>query len=84
LLFAQLERQKKWAATNLYIKNLPDDFDDDRLRVEFSKFGVITSSRIMVRPVGCASVVAFLHEDDETYQLSTFVLLNVHERQLHL
>jgi polyadenylate-binding protein len=31
----------------LYVKNLDDDFDDERLHQEFSVYGVITSSKIM-------------------------------------
>jgi len=43
----KLERQKKYAGVNLYIKNLADNIDDDRLRQEFSKFGEITSAKVM-------------------------------------
>jgi polyadenylate-binding protein len=31
---------------NLYVKNLPDDMDDDKLREEFSVCGTITSARV--------------------------------------
>jgi len=41
------EKQKKWAGVNLYVKNLSDTMDKDRLIAEFSKFGQITSVRIM-------------------------------------
>jgi len=44
---ARMERQKKWASTNLYIKNLPEGFDDDKLREEFAPFGTIVSAKIM-------------------------------------
>jgi polyadenylate-binding protein len=41
------ERQKKYAGVNLYIKNLSDEIDDERLRTEFSGFGSITSAVVM-------------------------------------
>ncbi|UJR26184.1 hypothetical protein I4U23_007527 [Adineta vaga] len=41
------ERLYKYQGVNLYIKNLDDTIDDERLRKEFSKFGTITSARIM-------------------------------------
>jgi len=37
----------KYQGVNLYIKNLDDTIDDERLRKEFSKFGTITSAKIM-------------------------------------
>lgn len=43
----KLERQKKYAGVNLYIKNLSDEIDDERLRNEFSGFGSITSAVVM-------------------------------------
>lgn len=41
------ERQKQFAGVNLYVKFLDDSIDDDRLREEFSKFGEITSVKVM-------------------------------------
>lgn len=41
------ERMQKYQGINLYIKNLSDDIDDERLRQEFSAFGTITSCKIM-------------------------------------
>jgi len=41
------ERMNKYQGVNLYIKNLDDTIDDERLKKEFSKFGTITSARVM-------------------------------------
>lgn len=47
--FEQLrqERAAKYQGVNLYIKNLDDDIDDERLRQEFGQFGTITSVKVM-------------------------------------
>ncbi|CAO3622165.1 unnamed protein product [Cunninghamella blakesleeana] len=44
---AKLEKLAKYQGVNLYIKNLDDDIDDEKLRQEFSVYGVITSAKIM-------------------------------------
>lgn len=31
---------------NLYVKNLDDSIDDEKLRKEFSPYGVITSAKV--------------------------------------
>jgi polyadenylate-binding protein len=36
--------------TNLYIKNIPDDWDEDKLKEAFGKFGTITSSVLLSDP----------------------------------
>jgi polyadenylate-binding protein len=47
--FEQLrqERAAKYQGVNLYIKNLDDDIDDEKIRAEFSQFGNITSVKVM-------------------------------------
>ena len=37
----------KYHGVNLYIKNLDDTIDDERLRSEFAKFGTITSAKVL-------------------------------------
>ncbi|CEP14029.1 hypothetical protein [Parasitella parasitica] len=44
---AKLEKLNKYQGVNLYVKNLDDDMDDDRIRQEFSVYGVITSAKVM-------------------------------------
>jgi len=43
----KMEHLTKYQGVNLYIKNLDDDFDDDKLRSIFDQFGTITSSKVM-------------------------------------
>jgi polyadenylate-binding protein len=43
----RLEKQSKYQGINLYIKNLADDIDDEKLREMFAPFGTITSAKIM-------------------------------------
>lgn len=43
----RMERLQKYQGVNLYIKNLSDDIDDERLRNEFSPYGTITSNKVM-------------------------------------
>uniref|UniRef100_A0A8C8UG37 Polyadenylate-binding protein n=1 Tax=Peromyscus maniculatus bairdii TaxID=230844 RepID=A0A8C8UG37_PERMB len=48
--FEQLkqERISRYQGVNLYIKNLDDTIDDEKLRKEFSPFGSITSTKVML------------------------------------
>lgn len=43
----KMERINRYQGVNLYVKNLDDAIDDERLRKEFSQFGTITSARVM-------------------------------------
>ncbi|KAM7404898.1 hypothetical protein PAMP_012203 [Pampus punctatissimus] len=36
-----------YQGVNLYVKNLDDSIDDDRLRKEFAPYGTITSAKVM-------------------------------------
>lgn len=40
------ERMNRYQGVNLYVKNLDDTIDDERLRKEFSQFGTITSAKV--------------------------------------
>ncbi|XP_048666681.1 polyadenylate-binding protein 1-like [Marmota marmota marmota] len=41
------DRQNRYQGVNLYVKNLDDSIDDERLRKVFSPYGVITSAKVM-------------------------------------
>ena len=40
------ERIVKYQGMNLYVKNLSDEVDDDRLREQFSLYGTVTSAKV--------------------------------------
>lgn len=44
----KIERMNRYQGVNLYVKNLDDTIDDERLRKEFSPFGTITSAKVMM------------------------------------
>lgn len=44
----KIERLSRFQGINLYVKNLDDTIDDERLRKEFSPFGTITSVKVMM------------------------------------
>ncbi|XP_074057505.1 polyadenylate-binding protein 1-like [Macrotis lagotis] len=48
--FEQMKQDRitKYQGVNIYVKNLGDDIDDDRLMKEFATFGTITSAKVMM------------------------------------
>ena len=57
---AKMEKLSKYQGVNLYIKNLEDDIDDDRLRGEFEPFGTITSAKVMRDEKGTSKGFGFV------------------------
>ncbi|KAG4305032.1 hypothetical protein PORY_001707 [Pneumocystis oryctolagi] len=57
---AKLDKLNKYNGINLFVKNLDDDIDDERLRQEFSVFGTITSAKIMVDDNGKSKGFGFV------------------------
>ncbi|KAF8570784.1 hypothetical protein P879_01820 [Paragonimus westermani] len=52
----RLERQSKYVpGVNLYVKNLDDTIDDERLKEAFCHYGSITSAKVMTDPSARAS-----------------------------
>ncbi|KAG7092525.1 hypothetical protein E1B28_008875 [Marasmius oreades] len=57
---AKMEKLSKYQGVNLYIKNLEDDMDDDKLRAEFEPFGTITSCKVMRDEKGSSKGFGFV------------------------
>ncbi|KAG8759984.1 Protein phosphatase PP2A regulatory subunit B [Serendipita sp. 396] len=57
---AKMERLAKLQGVNLYVKNIEDDLDDDKLRAEFEPFGTITSAKIMRDDKGTSKGFGFV------------------------
>ncbi|GAB2297647.1 hypothetical protein Dimus_031736 [Dionaea muscipula] len=54
------EADDKYQGANLYIKNLDDSIDDDKLRDLFFEFGKITSYKVMRDPSGISRGSCFV------------------------
>jgi len=54
------ERIQKYQSVNLYVKNLDDAIDDEKLREEFSPYGTITSARVMKGEKGSSRGFGFV------------------------
>ncbi|KAJ6572899.1 hypothetical protein B0H10DRAFT_1774297 [Mycena sp. CBHHK59/15] len=57
---AKMEKLSKYQGVNLYIKNLEDDVDDDKLRGEFEPFGTVTSCKVMRDEKGTSKGFGFV------------------------
>ena len=57
---AKQEKMSKYQGVNLYIKNLEDDIDDEKLRAEFEPFGAITSCKVMCDEKGTSKGFGFV------------------------
>jgi polyadenylate-binding protein len=63
------ENESKSAGVNLYVKNMDDEWDDDRLRQEFDFAGTITSAKVMRDEKGASrgfGFVCFSQPDEAT------------------
>merc|ERR1712168_1606774 len=56
----KLERISRYQGVNLYIKNLEDVVDDEKLRKEFSNYGTITSAKVMKDEKGVSKGFGFV------------------------
>jgi polyadenylate-binding protein len=44
----KMERMTRYQGVNLYVKNLDDTIEDEKLRKEFAPYGTITSAKVMI------------------------------------
>uniref|UniRef100_A0A8B9ZCD0 Polyadenylate-binding protein n=1 Tax=Anas platyrhynchos TaxID=8839 RepID=A0A8B9ZCD0_ANAPL len=87
--FEQLkqERISRYQGVNLYIKNLDDTIDDEKLRKEFSPFGSITSAKVMLedgRSKGFGFVCFSSPEEATKAPLYVALAQRKEERKAHL
>ncbi|KAK0053876.1 embryonic polyadenylate-binding protein A, partial [Biomphalaria pfeifferi] len=61
-----LERTNRYQGVNLYVKNLHSAVDEDWLRKEFSKFGTITSAKVMGEGGRSRGFVCFSSPEEAT------------------
>ncbi|KAK9073373.1 hypothetical protein SSX86_007697 [Deinandra increscens subsp. villosa] len=67
------EAVDKFQGVNLYVKNLDDTIDDDKLKELFSEYGTITSCKVMRDPSGISrgcGFVAFSSSEEASRALS--------------
>ena len=57
---SRMENLSKFQGVNLYVKNIDDEFDDERLQAEFEAFGTITSCKIMRDEKGTSKGFGFV------------------------
>jgi len=76
------ERMSKYQGVNLYVKNLDDSIDDQRLRQEFTHCGTITSAKVMSDDRGQSKgfgFVCFASSDEATSavtQMNSKMIMN--------
>jgi polyadenylate-binding protein len=56
----QRERMSKYQGVNLYVKNLEDTVDDEKLRQTFTPYGTITSAKVMTDDKGASKGFGFV------------------------
>ncbi|KAK4860186.1 hypothetical protein QYF36_018896 [Acer negundo] len=69
----RISRFEKLKAANLYLKNVDDSINDEKLKELFSEFGTITSTKVLLDPQGqskCSSLVAFSTPEEATKALN--------------
>lgn len=77
---AQMARQQEQDLTNIYISNLPKNFDEKKLETVFQKFGTVVSTRILRDQNGVTKRVGFVRM--ESQEMCESVIAKVHNKPL--
>ena len=77
---AQMARQQEQDLTNIYISNLPKNFDEKKLETVFQKFGTVVSTRILRDQNGVTKRVGFVRMDSQ--EMCESVIAKVHNKPL--
>ncbi|XP_077210547.1 polyadenylate-binding protein 7-like isoform X2 [Tasmannia lanceolata] len=81
------EQMEKYKGSNVYIKNIGDDVDDDDLREHFSQCGAITSAKIMRGNKGISKgfgFVCFSTPDEANKAVNTLHGFMFHQKPLYV
>ncbi|OWM70855.1 polyadenylate-binding protein 2-like [Punica granatum] len=81
------ETVDKYQGLNLYVKNLDDSIDDDKLKELFSEFGTVTSCKVMRDPNGISrgsGFVAFSSPEEASHALNAMANKMVVSKPLYV
>ncbi|KAJ0231995.1 Polyadenylate-binding protein 5 [Hirschfeldia incana] len=82
-----ISRYEKLQGTNLYVKNLDDSVDDEKLKEMFSEYGNVTSSKVMINSGGLSrgfGFVAFSSPEDASKAMNEMNVKMVGKKPLYV
>ncbi|KAG7592665.1 RNA recognition motif domain [Arabidopsis thaliana x Arabidopsis arenosa] len=83
----RINRFEKSQGANLYLKNLDDSVDDEKLKEMFSEYGNVTSSKVMLNPQGLSrgfGFVAYSNPEEALRALSEMNGKMIGRKQLYI
>ena len=76
---SRMEKLAKYQGVNLFVKNLDDSIDDEKLQEEFAPFGTITSVKVMRDDAGSSKGFGFVCFSTPV----SYTHLDVYKRQMY-
>jgi len=74
----KVERANKFTGVNLFVKNLDDNVDDEKLREAFTPFGTISSAKVMSDEKGTSKGFGFVCFDSQEEATKAVSEMNGH------